>query len=180
MRYVLAGITAAVVAVAVLVAAYSGGAGRTAAEPGAGAPPLPTSGISVPTGVADLPSPTAIPTIRVPLTREQVIEKGRMWASAMGEDNPVLIDVVLTTLADANSRLRQSPTTSPADGAPEGLQGLPREGRVWLVRMSGSFVPSSHPGLREFAPERGWMFAVVNASTGQTIHYGYQPDVGAP
>lgn len=127
-----------------------------------------------------LPSPTAIPTIRAPLTREQVIEKGRMWASAMGENNPVLLDVVLTTLNDANRRLRQSPDTSPADGAPEGLQGLPGEGRVWLVRMSGSFVPSSHPGMRESVPERGWMFAVVNAATGQTIHYGYQPDAGVP
>ncbi len=142
----------------------------------------------IPERTVIVPQPTIVrlPTLHVPevsvndavITRERAIEAGRSYAAALGEANPTLIDAVLTTQEDVRRRLQAADGT-PSDGPYPRGSGISDNAAVWLVRMEGSFRPRSYPGGELPPPKPGWMFAVLNAATGQSIGYGYYPE-GSP
>jgi hypothetical protein len=85
----------------------------------------------------------------------------------MGEEQPELIEARLMTLGEAMHRLHEDGTKA----------DLPDDALVWVVRMRGTFMPSSAPGPEYMVPEEGWSFAVINAKTGRMMGHGYNyPD----
>jgi hypothetical protein len=169
MRYVLAGLTVVIVALAV------GALVRTNAwDPAsAGTPEVPTE--STPSA---LTVPHVVPTlarVQIPYTRlleqavsrDRAIEVGRGAPARMGEENPELIDATLLPVDETRRRL----------GLDGGGTGLPEDALVWVVRMWGTFMPSSAPGPEQMVPEEGWAYSVVNAKTGATMGHGHRnPD----
>jgi hypothetical protein len=125
--------------------------------------------------VAPTPRPyEPVPTLPPPLTREQAIQIGRTEAASMGEDDPILISAMLTTVGDAVARIE------PPGGQPEIVASYESRAlrSAWLVRMHGSFRPDR--GLGSTAGEDGsrtvgWMFVIVEKDTGLTITRGYRP-----
>lgn len=135
--------------------------------------------------VVPLPTIPVIPTVSVPhvsvynpvTTRDQAIGLAKRLSMRLSEDNPVLIDAVLTTQKDARDRLRD-PDGTPSDGPDPRSTGIPPDAAVWLVRMRGSFVADAvGPGDegKVFPPTPGWMFVVINAANGQVLGYGIMP-----
>lgn len=167
MRYLLVGVTMAVVVVGTLALADVRGQGDTlggqaAAVPTALATPqLP--GLPDIEMIATFAPSEPLPTLPIPLTRTQAIQIARSDAASMGEEDAVLIDVVWTTVEGANAMISSS------DEVPE-YEGSTK--LAWLVRMRGSFRPAGYEsGLRE----PGWMFVVVEADTGLAVRRGYRP-----
>lgn len=144
MRFALTTLTCCAVTLALPLVAHS------LREPPtrAGAATIAPAQGMVATGTAAITTPTAAATpVDKKVSRQAAIEYGRVQAEAYGEANPVLIEVVETTLADANARL--NPGGGPADGPT--LPVAPEDTPVWLVRMWGSFVASRlppHPSVR--------------------------------
>lgn len=143
----------------------------------------PVSLVAEPTVIIPQPTIVRLPTLHVPevsvtdavIGRERAIEIGRIHAVDLGEANPTLIDAVLTTQEDVRRRL-QPPDGTPSDGPYPRGSGISDDAAVWLVRMEGSFRPRSYPGGELPPRESGWMFAVLNAATGETVGYGYEPE----
>jgi hypothetical protein len=168
MRYLLIGVMIAVAMIGTLALANMPGQGDM---PGSQVAVLPTA-LATPRlpGLPDIeliatfaPS-EPIPTLPVPLTRAQAIQIARSDAASMGEEDAVLIDVMYTTVEDANARI------SGTDEVPE-YEGSTK--LAWLVRMRGSFRPAGY----ETGPrESGWMFVVVEADTGLRVRRGYRPE----
>ena len=126
------------------------------------------AGTTTSQGLASGSPPVAsIPAVAV--SRTAAIEFGRMRAASFGEADPALIDALVTTLSDARRRL-----ASP-DGTVKGSYkaGWGPDHLVWLVRMRGTFKPPHPP--RPVPPTEGWMYTVVDATTGQTIQSGFAP-----
>ena len=169
MRYLLAGLTVVVVALAVgaLISTVEWGS-ATASAPEAPAKATPLAP-SVPSVVPTL-ARVRVPYTRLPVeavSRAKAIEVGRSDAGRMHEDEPELIGASLMTLGEARRRLR----------ADDAETGVPDEALVWVVWMRGTFMPSSAPGPEQMISEEGWAYSVVNAKTGQTMGWGYRnPD----
>ncbi len=155
-KYVLVGLTTLLVITAIAVMIH-GGRQETAIVQG-----------SSPAQLMAIPSPAATTT-----PRDRAINGARGWASHFGEQNPTLIDAFLTTFSDAQHRLRES-DNEPPDGPPPGKGMVPNDGKVWLVRMRGNFYIPRGPGPARDNPQRhpAWMFAIIDAKTGQTVAYG--------
>lgn len=149
MKYLLAGLTLAVV---LFGAAVVNRDGLIGAAEGCG------EAVAIP---PELPVPQVV--------CGQAIEKGRGLAGAMQDADASLIDVSYTSFADAMWRLR--PPGEEPDSGPEGLVA-PTEG-VWLVRMRGEFQPPSSPDPWKEGPEPGWMYAVLHGQSGDVLTYGY-------
>lgn len=138
---------------------------------------------AVPEGAAVAPATVHLPAPAI--TRQAALEYGRMRAKSFFEDDAVPIGAVLTTLGTANSKVAVGDVGSRPDGpvGPDGQQALfPEDTQVWLVRMRGSFV-APHGLIRKDPttgrldrgePTPGWMFTIIDATTGQTIYTGFR------
>lgn len=133
--------------------------------------------------VAPEPTIVTMPTIDVPevsvaetaVTRAEAVASARGYAAMMHEDSPTLIDAVLTTQTDVRDRLRPAGATR-SEGPSPRSSGISDGAAVWLIRMQGKFQDPSYPGPELPPPQKGRMFVVLNAATGQTLGYGHQPE----
>ncbi len=108
-----------------------------------------------------------------PVPKEAALAFAKSRANGFGDPNAVLIDIKLLTLAQAERTIQPS---GPLDGPDEGYRLVPSDAKVWLVRMNGSFrAPHPPPELRDRPARPGWMFAIIDANTGQTVSAGFDP-----
>ena len=139
--------------------------------------PAPPTPAPTPTA-APAATPTAAPPAPTPtqgaVSRQQSIQIARRAARSWGEPNPAIIEVVRTTVEDANKR-----------AAPGGLvrgrtalQG--NRNPAWLVGMRGQFLPESMKKQYEKAgltprPVEGRMYLIIEINTGKVLAQGLLP-----
>lgn len=185
MKYAFAVVILAVVVAAMLMLGPEDSSrGDTGASRPAATSELIIVATPEPTVVAH-PEPTIVglPTLHVPevsvadavVTSEEAVATARSFAATMREYDPVLIDAILTTQADVRDRLRPAGATRTEGPSPRS-SGISDGAGVWLVRMRGEFGAPSYPGPELPPPVKGWMIVVVNASNGQWLGYGHEPE----
>ena len=177
MRFILAIVTCCVIVLALLLvrSALQDAPGRTSASVAGANPGVVATAANITATVEPTPTPYS-----KKVSHQAAVEYGRMQAKAYGEENPVLVEAVETTLNEANARL--NPDGNPADGPVRPV--VPGDSPVWLVRMRGNFMPAHQapppPGAdptkvaANRGPREGWMFIVVDAQTGKSIESGFR------
>ncbi len=135
-------------------------------EPSGGRTPLPQAAASLGKLAATEPA----------MPRKEALGYAEGLAHTFGEAGPKLLELSLHTSREQRDRLRalggHGPTYTYADHDTAG------DAQVWLARMEITFWPSALPaatgGVVVRAPTRGWMYALLNARTGDSLEEGFR------
>lgn len=160
MRYALAVLTVIVAIPAVWL--VSAGSWRPSSSPSAGAGPVAIR----PTGLPSEPTP-GIPDPSVLTRRENLIAGAKGMAKVMGEANPQLKDFRLTTIGALAQLLPGWDRGDIANTrrAASGTDDTP----IYVVQLTGSFVPSSQPAGARIPPTPGVLTLIYDSKTGRQI-----------
>ncbi len=95
---------------------------------------------------------------------ERAVMLAESAASLMGEKNPVQIDAGKLSLQQALEAV---------NGVKEGPPWVDLDKEVYLVGMAGSFVPPRQRAGETPLPTVGWMYSIVDATTGEPMSNGF-------